>query len=317
MVYVKNAEINKKIYTSIDNESHYHQIIHGGWMQHLTHLQSIFLCLVIVPLHLLAQDELDDFFEPKTSIGGYGELHYNFNKVGNNAPTKTLDFHRFVLYVGHAWTEKWSFRSEIELEHNLVKDGQGILQLEQAFLNYQQADYLSFQAGVLLVASSFINEYHEPVFFPSVERPEYTKFIIPTTWFGNGIGVYGFYSGFDYRLVIIEGLAILDNVYGKSQPITFLVILSADGTIKKTAIIRYREPYGGAVASQRWLNQFTGLSSSDKFSVNQEIDAISGATISVGSVTVGIYKLTLLWEYYLKNIQTGCTSSETLVEMEN
>ncbi len=206
MVYVKNAEINKKIYTSIDNESHYHQIIHGGWMQHLTHLQLIFLCLLIVPLHLLAQDELDDFFEPKTSIGGYGELHYNFNKVGNNAPTKTLDFHRFVLYVGHAWTEKWSFRSEIELEHNLVKDGQGILQLEQAFLNYQHADYLSFQAGVLLVASSFINEYHEPVFFPSVERPEYTKFIIPTTWFGNGIGVYGFYSGFDYRLVIIEGL---------------------------------------------------------------------------------------------------------------
>ncbi len=120
-----------------------------------------------------------------------------------------------------------------------------------------------------------------------------------------------------YQRDSIAGLAILDNVYGKSQPITFLVILSADGTIKKTAIIRYREPYGGAVASQRWLNQFTGLSSSDKFSVNQEIDAISGATISVGSVTVGIYKLTLLWEYYLKNIQTGCTSSETVVEMEN
>jgi hypothetical protein len=80
------------------------------------------------------------------------------------------------------------------------------LQLEQAFLNYTYTSYLSLQAGVLLVASSFINEYHEPVFFLSVERPEYAKYIIPTTWFGNGIGAYGFHSGFDYRLVIIEGL---------------------------------------------------------------------------------------------------------------
>ena len=148
-------------------------------MQYLTYFWLILIGLLVIPFHLIAQDELDEFFEPKTSIGGYGELHYNYNKVGDFAPTKTLDFHRFVLYVGHAWTEKWSFRSELELEHNLVKDGHGILQLEQAFLNYQHAEYISLQAGVLLVASSFINEYHEPVFFPSVERPEYAKYIIP------------------------------------------------------------------------------------------------------------------------------------------
>jgi len=110
------------------------------------------------------------------------------------------------------------------------------------------------------------------------------------------------------------GLALLDNVYGKSQPITFLVILSKKGTIRKVAILRYREPYGGAVASQSWLDQFTGLSSSDKFNIDQEIDGISGATISVGSVTTGISKLTLLWEFYLKNIQPGCVSSEAMVE---
>jgi hypothetical protein len=159
-----------------------------------------------LPLLSHAQSELEDIFEPKTTIGGYGELHYNYEKLGEDEPKKILDFHRFVIYFGHAWSEQWSFRSEVELEHNFVKGGQGELQLEQAFLNYTQSSFLSFQAGVLLVASSFINEYHEPVFFLSVERPEYAKYIIPTTWFGNGVGAYGFFSGLDYRLVIMEGL---------------------------------------------------------------------------------------------------------------
>ncbi len=175
-------------------------------MKHLWILIIFYTVYSTLPQISWAQDEFEHFFEPKTSVGGYGELHYNYEKIENNDPKKVLDFHRFVLYLGHAWSEEWSFRSELELEHNLVKDGQGELELEQAFLNYIYAPYLSLQAGVLLVASSFINEYHEPIFFLSVERPEYAKYIIPTTWFGNGIGVYGFYSGFDYRLVILEGL---------------------------------------------------------------------------------------------------------------
>jgi len=175
-------------------------------MKHLWILFIFYTVYGILPEITWAQDDFEDFFEPKTTIGGYGELHYNYEKLENNYPKKVLDFHRFVLYVGHAWTDEWSFRSELELEHNLVKNGQGILQLEQAFINYSYASFLSFQAGILLVASSFINEYHEPIFFLSVERPEYAKLIIPTTWFGNGIGASGFHAGFDYRLVILEGL---------------------------------------------------------------------------------------------------------------
>jgi hypothetical protein len=175
-------------------------------MQYKIFLVLLFLFLVNLPENSNAQDEIEDFFEPKTTVSGYGELHYNYEKVGDGQPKRTLDFHRFVVYFGHAWSEEWSFRSEVELEHNFVKDGQGEFQLEQAFLNYTHSPFLSLQAGVLLVASSFINEYHEPVFFLSIERPEYAKYIIPTTWFGNGIGAYGFHSGFDYRLVIIEGL---------------------------------------------------------------------------------------------------------------
>ncbi len=147
-----------------------------------------------------------DIFSPKTSIGGYGELHYNYVKPNGKDATKTLDFHRFVLFFSHTWTEKWSFNSEIELEHNFVKDGHGELELEQAYVQYKHSQAFVFQAGVVLPSVGLINETHEPPTFLSVERPEYNKNIIPTTWFGNGLSILGYISGFNYKFTVMEGL---------------------------------------------------------------------------------------------------------------
>ncbi|MBT7377507.1 MAG: hypothetical protein HN820_05060, partial [Candidatus Marinimicrobia bacterium] len=63
----------------------------------------------------------DEFFEAGSKIGGYGELHWNkaYDIDGNETSNK-LDFHRFIIYYGHNWTEEWSFKSELELEHNIV-----------------------------------------------------------------------------------------------------------------------------------------------------------------------------------------------------
>lgn len=157
----------------------------------------------------LAQDFSDiesSFFQASSQIGGYGEMHYNqtIDEGGNSSAN--LDFHRFVIFYSHAWSEKWSFKSEIELEHNFVKNGQGELELEQAFVDYHHSTGFGFQAGVLLPSVGLINEYHEPPLFFGVERPTYSKYIIPTTWFGNGASIYGSLKGFDYRLVLMEGL---------------------------------------------------------------------------------------------------------------
>jgi Na+-translocating ferredoxin:NAD+ oxidoreductase RnfG subunit len=105
-----------------------------------------------------------------------------------------------------------------------------------------------------------------------------------------------FYSSFVYAWTVtqndsIEGYALLDNVKGKSMPITFIVLYNTDGSVVHSAVVKYREPIGGEVGRQSWLDQFLGKNSS---SVYDEIDAISGATISVNSVTRGIHKLTLL-----------------------
>jgi hypothetical protein len=174
----------------------------------LSHLKFIFLALIFLISwsNIPAQDF--DFFEPATTVGGYGELHYNYNKPEMSEASKTLDFHRFVLFFGHSFTEKWSFKSEVELEHNFVEGGEesGELELEQAFINYHHADYFGFQVGVILPSAGLINEFHEPPLFFGVERPDYHRNIIPTTWFGNGIAVYGDLEGFDYKIVVMEGL---------------------------------------------------------------------------------------------------------------
>jgi hypothetical protein len=151
----------------------------------------------------IAQDE---FFQPGSTIGGYGELHWNkANDADGNSTKNTMDFHRFIIYYGYNWTEKWSFKSEVELEHNYVADDHGELELEQAFVNYHAGNW-GFQGGVILPTAGLLNEYHEPPLFLSVERPVYSKYIIPTTWFGNGFVFYGNHSGFNFRLALLEDL---------------------------------------------------------------------------------------------------------------
>lgn len=140
------------------------------------------------------------------NIGGYGELHLNISKKEGFDRQYKLDFHRFVLFASHQFDEHWSFFSELELEHNFVKDGQGELELEQAFIQYRFSSFLSVNAGVILPRVGILNTHHEPPLFASVERPDYHKIIIPTTWFGNGLAITGKISSFQYQLAVMEGL---------------------------------------------------------------------------------------------------------------
>ena len=114
----------------------------------------------------------------------------------------------------------------------------------------------------------------------------------------------------------LTGYAILDNTYGKSLPITFLVMFSPDGKILRADIIRYREPYGGAITSRRWLDQFIDKSVKDDFRVDQNIDSISGATISVNSVTKAIYKLTYIIERIILDDSFDCYKKQIQAESD-
>jgi hypothetical protein len=142
-----------------------------------------------------------------TTLGGYGELHYNEPDGGTRG---ALDFHRFVLYVAHSFNDRLAFRSEIELEHTRIEAGDpegGEIALEQAFLDFRLGESFGLRAGILLVPLGLININHEPPTFHGVERPAFDRVIIPTTWREAGAGVYGdISSNARYQAYIMAGL---------------------------------------------------------------------------------------------------------------
>ena len=99
--------------------------------------------------------------------------------------------------------------------------------------------------------------------------------------------------------------ALLDNVIGKTMPITFMVIFNEDQRVIHSSIIKYREGYGGEISGKRWLAQYKGMSKDSLYQFGKEIDGITGATISVKSFSKGINKLSLLLPYIIDNHNDG------------
>lgn len=142
----------------------------------------------------------------KTTVGGYGELHYN-----NLESKNEIDFHRFVLFFGHEFSDRIRLFSELEVEHGGVEsDGDplaGEVELEQAYIEFDIADQHAARAGIFLVPAGIINETHEPTTFYGVERNPVENNIIPTTWWEAGVGAAGELApGWSYDLSLASGL---------------------------------------------------------------------------------------------------------------
>lgn len=140
-----------------------------------------------------------------TSIGGYGELHYNNLDSG-----KEIDFHRFVLFFNHEFSSRMRFFSELELEHSISGEGQpGEVELEQAAIQFDIDNNLAVTGGLFLVPVGIMNETHEPPTFYGVERNPVEKNIIPTTWWEGGAMLSGKPAPtWSYDIAITSGLSV-------------------------------------------------------------------------------------------------------------
>ena len=143
----------------------------------------------------------------RTALGGYGELHYN-----NLDSNKEIDFHRFVLYFSHEFTDSIRLFSEFELEHALTEDtadgsGSGEVELEQAWLEFDLTSEHRLRAGLDILPIGITNWTHEPPTFFGVERNRVENVIIPTTWLEAVLGFNGEVApGWNYDLYVHSGL---------------------------------------------------------------------------------------------------------------
>lgn len=88
------------------------------------------------------------------------------------------------------------------------------------------------------------------------------------------------------------GYGYIGNAPSKTATYDYLVLFDKDFIITKSKVLIYREEYGGEIGSKRWLKQFIGSAAGAKKLVyNDDIIPISGATISVQSMTLAINNL--------------------------
>ncbi len=147
--------------------------------------------------------------EARTTIGGYGEVHYT-NLTGSHTPGE-VTLARFVVYLGHQFSDRIAFRSELEVEDAKVEGGEdgGEVSIEQAYLDYALSDRVTLRAGLVLAPLGIINELHEPPSFNGVERPGFDNDVLPTTWRELGVGAVGtlpVVGGLAYRVYLLNGL---------------------------------------------------------------------------------------------------------------
>ena len=142
----------------------------------------------------------------QTSLGGYGELHFN---TETNDGSDKIDFHRFVLFLSHEYSDSIRLFSELELEHALSGEGEdGEVELEQAYIEFSLSNS-KIIVGQFLLPIGFLNEIHEPTTFFGVERNGVEKNIIPTTWWEAGIRWQKpFENGFLFDVALHSGLSI-------------------------------------------------------------------------------------------------------------
>ena len=96
---------------------------------------------------------------------------------------------------------------------------------------------------------------------------------------------------------------IVDEVFGKHEFITYAVALTAVGAVREIEIMDYRESYGHEVRNEKWRAQFFGKTAAAPLRLDQDIQNISGATLSCRHVTDGVKRLLTTHALVLKNLR--------------
>jgi Na+-translocating ferredoxin:NAD+ oxidoreductase RnfG subunit len=99
----------------------------------------------------------------------------------------------------------------------------------------------------------------------------------------------------------VDGYAVLHNTIGKHRHMTYMVGVDAEGRCMNVELLVFREAKGSEVGKKRFNSQYEGKTVSDPIRINKDIINISGATMSVRSISAGVKRvLALVDEFYLK-----------------
>ncbi|HTT07267.1 MAG TPA: FMN-binding protein [Gammaproteobacteria bacterium] len=96
------------------------------------------------------------------------------------------------------------------------------------------------------------------------------------------------------------GWFIVDEVVGKHEFITYALGLDAGGAVQGIEIMDYRETHGGEIREPAWRAQFHGKKHGEALKLEEDIQNISGATLSCKHITDGVRRLLTFYDLILK-----------------
>jgi hypothetical protein len=109
----------------------------------------------------------------------------------------------------------------------------------------------------------------------------------------------------------IDGYAIVQNTIGKHKAITYMVGVDQKGEVVGLEVLVYREAKGSEVRTKRFNTQYEGKTIFDPIRIKRDIIGISGATMSVRSLSAGVKRtLVMVDELYFKPAGRG---SDTVI----
>lgn len=100
----------------------------------------------------------------------------------------------------------------------------------------------------------------------------------------------------------IDGWAFIQHTIGKHKAMTYMVGVDPDGKVTNVEVLVFRESRGSEVRKKRFNYQYHGKTIEDPVRINRDIINISGATMSVRSMSAGVKRvLVLAHELYIQS----------------
>ncbi|MCF7958397.1 MAG: FMN-binding protein [Phycisphaerae bacterium] len=103
------------------------------------------------------------------------------------------------------------------------------------------------------------------------------------------------------------GYMVNKQVASRSGPFWIVVYLGTDGVVKQARILSYPYTHGRAVQSEKFTVQFTHKGPGDAIRLGEDIDGMSGATMSSRAMTQGVHDAVAIVgrAFKMENLQGG------------
>lgn len=73
-----------------------------------------------------------------------------------------------------------------------------------------------------------------------------------------------------------------------SEYFDYFILFDNDCSVEQVTVFNYAATHGQEISTKGWLKQFAGYNGTDTLEVGKNVDAISGATISVYGITLDV-----------------------------